>query len=160
VYVYSLEKPESFHSEKLFASGCLSCGIIDALIMAINVPPLPGLGNAEEFTFQLQDRSGYTPGELVKVANHFLVALPKRSKVRGVCRRFKADNPTMDLDNDRDKALKMGVALSDIYRSSSISEAQPSPEPISPVSSGALRSTAMRTPSPEWTSRIWPPFLQ
>lgn len=158
--MYSVEKPESFHSEKLFASGCMSCGNIDALIMAINMPPLQGLGNAEEFIFQLQDRSGHTPGELANVTNHFLVPLPKRSEVRRVCSRFKADNPTMDLDNDRDKALKMGVALSDIYRSSSISEAQPSPEPISPVSSGASRPTSMRTPSPEWTSRTWPPFLQ
>jgi HAE1 family hydrophobic/amphiphilic exporter-1 len=79
-------------------------------------PAIPGLGTSGGFTFWLQDRSGgdilYLDANLKK----FLAACQKRPELTGVTSQFSANVPQIYADVDRDKVLKQGVAVTDVYQ--------------------------------------------
>jgi HAE1 family hydrophobic/amphiphilic exporter-1 len=83
---------------------------------AIMPPSIPGLGNQGGFTLWLQDRSGgsidFLDGQLQK----FLAAARKRPELAGVVSTFTANVPQVFANVDRDKVLRQGVALGDVYQ--------------------------------------------
>ncbi len=88
----------------------------DAIAFCFSPPAIPGLGSAGGFSFWLQDRSGGTPDDLDQNLQKFLHAASKRPELIGVNSPFSAGTPQMYVNVDRDKALKQGVAISDVYQ--------------------------------------------
>ena len=86
----------------------------EAVVLAFNPPPIPGLGSTGGFSFKLQDRSGGTPQELAKVADAFMAAARERPEIGSIYSKFNPTTPAFRLEVDREKAKKLGVPISDI----------------------------------------------
>jgi HAE1 family hydrophobic/amphiphilic exporter-1 len=89
----------------------------EATAFAFSPPTIPGVGTSGGFTFMLEDRSGkqdmsFLTGNL----NKFLEAARKRPELAGVSSTHLPSVPQLRVNVDRDKVLKQGVALSDVYR--------------------------------------------
>ena len=79
-------------------------------------PAIPGVGTAGGFTFILEDRSGGDIQFLRKNLNTFLEAARKRPEIGSLSTTFLPSVPQKFVDVDRDKVLKQGVNLNDVYR--------------------------------------------
>ncbi len=90
--------------------------IPEAVAFAFNPPPIPGLGNAGGFSLWLQDRSGGSVEDLDQGLQRFLQAARRRPELTGVNSQFSARTPQVFATVDRDKALKQGVSLGDVYQ--------------------------------------------
>lgn len=90
--------------------------IPDANVFAFLPPAIPGLGNSSGFSLWLQDRSGGDPNYLSQNLQKFLAAARKRPELTGVNSLFTSSTPQLFADVDRDKALKQGVAVGDVYQ--------------------------------------------
>jgi len=88
----------------------------EAIAFAFMPPSIPGLGNAGGFSFWLQDRSGGSVEFLDQNLQNFLAACRRRPELAGVASQFSADVPQIYADVDRDKVLKQGVAVADVYQ--------------------------------------------
>jgi len=82
-----------------------------------NMPPaIPGLGSQGGFSFWLQDRSGGPISTLDTALQQFLAAARKRPELANVNSPFSATVPQVFVDVDRDRVLKEGIALPDVYQ--------------------------------------------
>ena len=90
--------------------------IPEAFVLAVMPPSIPGLGSQGGFTFWLQDRTGGTIGGLDANLQKFLTDARKRPELAGVTSPFSAAVPQVYVDVDRDKVLKEGIALTDVYQ--------------------------------------------
>ncbi len=88
----------------------------EAQAMSFSPPAIPGIGTSGGVTFVLEDTSGGTVEMLAENTNTFLAALRKRPEFAHVGTTFIPDTPQIFADVDRDKVLKQGVALSDVYQ--------------------------------------------
>jgi hydrophobic/amphiphilic exporter-1 (mainly G- bacteria), HAE1 family len=94
----------------------LMSDVTEAQAFAFMPPSIPGLGSTGGFSFWLQDRSGGTVDFLDQNLQRFLEAARKRPELAGVASQFSASSPQIYADVDRDKALKQGVAIGDVYQ--------------------------------------------
>ena len=99
---------------KLNAS--LATEVPEAMAFAFMPPAIPGLGSSGGFSFWLQDRSGGSVDFLDQNLQKFLAAARKRPELAGVGSQFSAGSPQIFADVDRDKVLKQGVAVADVYQ--------------------------------------------
>jgi HAE1 family hydrophobic/amphiphilic exporter-1 len=97
-------------------NGAMTAEIPEAMTIALMPPSIPGLGAAGGFSFYLQDRSGGTIDFLDQNLQKFLEACRKRPEFVGITSQFSAGVPQIYADVDRDKVLKQGVAVSDVYQ--------------------------------------------
>jgi len=88
----------------------------EAMAFAIMPPSIPGLGSQGGFSFWLQDRSGGSIDFLNDNLQKFLATANKRPELAGVTSPFTAAVPQIYADVDRDKVLRQGVALGDVYQ--------------------------------------------
>jgi HAE1 family hydrophobic/amphiphilic exporter-1 len=79
-------------------------------------PAIPGVGTSGGFTFVLEDRAGNDVQFLAKNLGIFLDAARKRPELAGLSTTFLPSVPQEFVDVDRDKVLKQGVALNDVYK--------------------------------------------
>jgi HAE1 family hydrophobic/amphiphilic exporter-1 len=79
-------------------------------------PSIPGVGTSGGFTFALEDRSGSDVQFLADNLAKFMAAARKRPEIGLVATTFLPGVPQKYVDVDRDKVLKQGVAISDVYR--------------------------------------------
>ncbi len=79
-------------------------------------PAIPGLGSQGGFSFWLQDRTGGSIENLDANLQQFLAAARKRPELGTVNSPFSAAVPQVFVDVDRDKVLKEGIALADVYQ--------------------------------------------
>jgi HAE1 family hydrophobic/amphiphilic exporter-1 len=79
-------------------------------------PAIPGVGTAGGFTFILEDRAGKDVQFLTKNMDTFLAAARKRKELTGVFSLALPTVPQLFARVDRDKALKQGVNLSEVYQ--------------------------------------------
>lgn len=86
----------------------------EAMVLAFNPPPVPGLGSTGGFSFKLQDRGGATPEELAKVAATFIEEAKKRPEIGQIYSKFNPRTPAFRLDIDREKAKKLGVGINEV----------------------------------------------
>lgn len=94
----------------------LAAQVTEGIAFAFMPPSIPGLGSAGGFSFWLQDRSGGSVEFLDENLKTFLAAASKRPEIGGLITQFSADVPQIYADVDRDKVLKQGVAVSDVYQ--------------------------------------------
>ncbi len=88
----------------------------DALAFSFSPPAIPGVGTAGGFTFVLQDRAGRDIPFLQSNLNTFLAAARERPEIAGVSTTFLPDVPQLFVNVDREKVLKQGVAINDVYK--------------------------------------------
>jgi HAE1 family hydrophobic/amphiphilic exporter-1 len=94
----------------------LAAQVPEAVAFAFMPPSIPGLGSAGGFSLWLQDRSGGTVAFLDANVQKFLAACRQRPELAGVTSQFSATVPQIYAEVDRDKALKQGVAVGDVYQ--------------------------------------------
>ena len=90
-------------------------GIPEARIFAVSPPAIPGISSAGGFSLMLQDKSGGSYDYLAKNVGAFLAAASKRPELTGLRPIFSPSVPQMFADVDKDKALKQGVPISEVY---------------------------------------------
>src|SRR6266852_1053622 len=94
----------------------MAAEVPEANCIALTPPAIPGLGNAGGFSMYIQDRSGGTVQFLDQNLQKFLAAARQRPELTGVTSQFNSAVPQIYADVDRDKVLKQGVAVSDVYQ--------------------------------------------
>ncbi len=87
-----------------------------AVVFGFSPPAIPGVGTAGGFTFMLEDRSGGSVQFLAKNLEAFVSAARKRPEIASLTTTFRPGVPQKFVEVDRDKVLKQGVNLSDVYR--------------------------------------------
>ena len=86
------------------------------IVFGFSPPAIPGVGTSGGFTFILEDRSGGDVQFLAKNLATFMDAARKRPEIAQLTTTFLPSVPERFLDVDRDKVLKQGVVLSDVYK--------------------------------------------
>jgi len=87
-----------------------------AIAFSFSPPAIPGVGTSGGFTFVLEDRAGNDIQFLTKNLATFLDAARKRPEIAGLSTTFLPSVPQQFVEVDRDKVLKQGVNLNDVYR--------------------------------------------
>jgi len=87
-----------------------------AVAFGFSPPAIPGVGTSGGFTFILEDRSGSDVQFLSNNLATFLAAARKRPEIGSLSTTFLASVPQEFVQVDRDKVLKQGVPLSDVYK--------------------------------------------
>jgi HAE1 family hydrophobic/amphiphilic exporter-1 len=83
---------------------------------AFSPPAIPGIGTAGGVTFILEDRAGKDIKFLWENTQKFLAAAQKRPEVSRVTTTFVPTVPQIFVKVDRDKVLKQGVDIGEVYR--------------------------------------------
>ena len=79
-------------------------------------PAIPGVGTSGGFTLVLEDRGGHDLPFLAANVNKFVAAARKRPEIGGINSSFLPSVPQQFIAVDRDKALKLGVQIADLYQ--------------------------------------------
>ena len=86
-----------------------------ARAFAFGPPAIPGLGNGSGFSIMIQDRGGNDPAYMAQHTGRFIQAANERPEIGGAFTPFQANVPQRFMDIDKEKALKLGVSLNDLY---------------------------------------------
>lgn len=86
-----------------------------ANIFAFNMPAITGLGTSGGFEYQLQSTSGASMQEVLQTANGMLYSANSDPRVSRAYTTYTVNSPQLYVDLDREKAMSMGVAVSDIF---------------------------------------------
>ena len=98
--------------KKAFVYSAMNPGVT---IMGMNPSPIPGLGASGGFTMYIENKSGDTNENMNAVVQKFLVAANKRPEIQTAYTTFRMDTPAYNFDVDRDKAMRSGVNLSNLF---------------------------------------------
>ncbi|HNP59487.1 MAG TPA: multidrug efflux RND transporter permease subunit [Nitrospirales bacterium] len=79
-------------------------------------PAIPGVGTSGGVSFILEDRSGQDVAFLADNLNTFMEAARQRPEIASMNTTFIPDVPQVFAHVDRDKVLKQGVKLEDVYK--------------------------------------------
>src|SRR5258708_7711194 len=85
-------------------------------VFTFSPPAIPGVGTSGGFQFVLEDRAGRDVQFLAGNLDKFLAAARKRPEIGSISTAFLPSVPEKFVDVDREKVLKHGVAVSDVYR--------------------------------------------
>jgi HAE1 family hydrophobic/amphiphilic exporter-1 len=88
----------------------------EGIVFSFSPPAIPGVGTSGGFQFLLEDRAGRDVQYLSENLDKFLAAARKRPEIGMISTTFLPHVPQRFVDVDRDKALKQGVPVSDVYR--------------------------------------------
>ncbi len=95
-------------------------GIRDGLVYAFNVPAIPELGTATGFDLYLQDNAGAGHEMLTKVRQDYVYAAQQSPLLMQVRSNGMDDAPQFKLELDYEKALALGLTVSDINTTLSV----------------------------------------
>jgi HAE1 family hydrophobic/amphiphilic exporter-1 len=87
----------------------------EGTVFGFSPPAIPGVGTAGGVTFALEDRAGKDVQFLSDNLNKFMAAARKRPEIGLISTTFIPSVPQQFINVDRDKVLKQGVALADVY---------------------------------------------
>ena len=88
----------------------------EAVAFGFSPPAIPGVGTSGGFTFILEDRSGGDVKFLSDNLAKFTAAARKRPEIASLSTTFLPSVPQQFVDVDRDKVIKQGVPINDVYR--------------------------------------------
>ncbi|HKP64735.1 MAG TPA: efflux RND transporter permease subunit, partial [Polyangiales bacterium] len=89
--------------------------IPEARVFAVSPPAIPGISSSGGFSMMLQDRSGGSYEFLAKNVGAFMAKASKRPELANLRPLFSPAVPQMFAEVDRDKALKEGVPIGEVY---------------------------------------------
>jgi HAE1 family hydrophobic/amphiphilic exporter-1 len=87
----------------------------EGTVFGFSPPAIPGVGTAGGVTFALEDRAGKDVTFLADNLNTFMAAARKRPEIGLISTTFIPSVPEKFIDVDKDKVLKQGVNLTDVY---------------------------------------------
>src|SRR3984893_17972339 len=90
--------------------------IPEGIAFSFSPPAIPGVGTSGGFTFALEDRAGNDVQFLASNLQTFLTAARKRPEIAGLSTTFLPSGPQQFVGVDRDKVIKQGVPISDVYK--------------------------------------------
>jgi hydrophobic/amphiphilic exporter-1 (mainly G- bacteria), HAE1 family len=88
----------------------------EGVAFTFSPPAIPGVGTSGGFTFILEDRAGKDIQFLADNVTKFMAAARKRPEIAGLSTTFLPSVPQQFVTVDRDKAIKQGVPINDVYR--------------------------------------------
>ena len=94
----------------------LAMAITEAQAFAFGPPAIPGLGNGSGFSIMLQDKGGNDPNYLAQNMVKFIQKANARPEIGSAFSSFQANVPQRYMNVDKEKALKMGINLNDLYQ--------------------------------------------
>jgi HAE1 family hydrophobic/amphiphilic exporter-1 len=109
-------KPEESYAAIKAALARKLSRIPQAIAFAFPPPAIAGVGTAGGFTMVLEDRSGQDVPFLAANVAKFMEAARKRPEIASVNTTFLPSVPQLFIDVDRDRVLKEGVELSEVYK--------------------------------------------
>jgi HAE1 family hydrophobic/amphiphilic exporter-1 len=86
-------------------------------VFSFSPPAIPGVGTSGGFQFVLEDRAGKDVQFLASNLNKFLAEARKRPEIGMVSTTSLPSVPQKFVEVDREKVLKQGVAINDVYQS-------------------------------------------
>ncbi len=86
------------------------------IVFSFSPPAIPGVGTSGGFQFVLEDRAGRDVQFLADNLDKFMAAARKRPEIGPLSTTFIPSAPQQFVEVDRDKVLKQGVAISDVYQ--------------------------------------------
>jgi HAE1 family hydrophobic/amphiphilic exporter-1 len=87
----------------------------EGTVFSFSPPAIPGVGTSGGVTFVLEDRAGKNVKFLADNLNKFMAAARKRPEIGSIFTTFVPSVPQKFINVDKDKVLKQGVALTDVY---------------------------------------------
>jgi HAE1 family hydrophobic/amphiphilic exporter-1 len=90
--------------------------IPEGIAFSFSPPAIPGVGTSGGFTFALEDRAGRDVQFLSDNLQTFLAAARKRPEIAGLSTTYLPSVPQQFVDVDRDKVIKQGVNVNDVYK--------------------------------------------
>src|SRR5216684_1370833 len=87
-----------------------------AIAFDFSPPAIPGVGTSGGFTFVLEDRAGKDVEFLTQNLNIFMAAARKRPEIGFLATTYLPGVPQQFVMVDRDKVIKQGVSISDVYK--------------------------------------------
>src|ERR1700691_2729880 len=87
----------------------------EGTVFGFSPPAIPGVGTAGGVTFALEDRAGKDVKFLADNLNKFMTAARKRPEIGLISTTFLPSVPEKFINVDKDKVLKQGVNLTDVY---------------------------------------------
>jgi HAE1 family hydrophobic/amphiphilic exporter-1 len=90
--------------------------IPEGIAFSFSPPAIPGVGTSGGFTFALEDRAGNDVQFLASNLQTFLNAARKRPEIAGLSTTFLPSVPQQFVNVDRDKVIKQGVPVTDVYK--------------------------------------------
>jgi HAE1 family hydrophobic/amphiphilic exporter-1 len=84
-------------------------------VFSFSPPAIPGVGTSGGVSFVLEDRAGRDVPYLADNLNKFLTAARKRPEIGSIFSTFIPSVPQEFAQVDKEKVLKQGVALTDVY---------------------------------------------
>src|SRR6202050_3588378 len=88
----------------------------EGVAFSFSPPAIPGVGTSGGFTFVLEDRAGRDIQFLSDNLNKFVAAARKRPEIGNLTTTFLPSVPQQFVEVDRDKVIKQGVPINDVYR--------------------------------------------
>jgi multidrug efflux pump len=95
--------------------GARGAGVTEGLVFAFNPVPIRGLGTAGGMEMFVQTRVDSDAKKLAGVVQQFIGDLRKQSDLTAVNTFFRATVPQIFVEVDREKALALGVPVTDIF---------------------------------------------
>jgi multidrug efflux pump len=112
---WSQRKGQEHHVKAFIGRAFGALGQIkDAIIFPVNPPPIPELGFAAGFDFELEDQAGLGHDALMSARNQLLGMAAQNHDVANVFPQGMEDNAEMKVDIDWAKASALGIAPADI----------------------------------------------
>ncbi|MCX7171161.1 MAG: efflux RND transporter permease subunit, partial [Proteobacteria bacterium] len=110
------ERPGAEHSSTavVHKANMVFFQIKQAMIFAINPPPIPELASTGGFDFRLQDRAGIGREKLLEARNLALGMASQNLTLAGVRPEGQEASPQLLLNIDRRKAETLGVSIADL----------------------------------------------
>lgn len=87
----------------------------NAVIFALNPPPIMGLSLTDGFEMYIQNRTGGSIQDLQKYTQMVLQEAQKRPELTGVITTLSVDIPQYNVKLDRQKAKSLGVNIDDVF---------------------------------------------
>ena len=97
---------------KVFAEGQQ---IRTATVIPFNLPPIIGLSTTGGFEYELEALEGQEPAAMNSVMQGLLAAANRDPRLTRVFSTYTANNPSIWLDIDREKAQALGLGMNDVF---------------------------------------------
>jgi hydrophobe/amphiphile efflux-1 (HAE1) family protein len=97
---------------RVFAEGSQ---IRSANVIAFNLPPIIGLSTTGGFEYELEGLEGQEPAAMNSVMQALLAKANHDPRLTRVFSTYAANNPSIFLDIDREKAQALGLGMNDVF---------------------------------------------
>jgi HAE1 family hydrophobic/amphiphilic exporter-1 len=109
------QSPEEQSAAIVASLNAKFAAIPEARVFAVGPPSIPGISATGGFSMMLQDRGGNPYEYLAQNVGRFVAEAKKRPELAGIRPIFSPAVPQLFADVDKDKAMKEGVPIGDVY---------------------------------------------